>query len=76
VAFVFLMEWSIFHNYRRLAQDGKAKPLTCPDCDNQLFTQADENNDPILWCIACDTKILPGLDMYDQIKAVVREHYV
>lgn len=70
------MEWSVFHNYRRLAQEGKAKFLRCPDCDGILVTQPDKKADPILWCIHCDTKILPGLDMYEQIKAVVSEHYV
>lgn len=69
-----IMEWSIFHEYRHLSAQGKVKPLTCPDCDNDLITVLSDNDEPALWCFFCDTLIRPGLDVYDQIRAVVREH--
>ena len=70
------MEWSIFHSYRRLAEEGKVKLIQCPDCQGNLTTRLGEDDNPLLWCSKCDVKIRPGLDIYDQIKAVVREHNV
>lgn len=70
------MEWSYFHSYRKLAENGKVKFLQCPDCSATLVTMGDEDNNPVLWCSHCDSTIRPGLDLYDQIRAVVREHNV
>jgi RNase P subunit RPR2 len=69
------MEWSIFHNYRRLVKANKAKPLLCPNCNSELVTQPDKNAEPMLWCMECNNRLIPGLDLYDQIRAVVSEHY-
>lgn len=71
----FIMEWSVFHNYRHLVDDGKAKSLKCPNCDGILVTQPDIDADPLLWCILCDVRFHPGLDLYSQIRAVVMEHH-
>ncbi|XAO35212.1 hypothetical protein SEA_FRANCOB_12 [Streptomyces phage Francob] len=68
------MEWYLFHEYRRLADKGKAKHLVCPDCNNKLTTVLGTDDEPRLWCVQCDTIIKPGLDVYDQIRAVVKEH--
>ena len=68
--------WITYHRYRHLVEQGKAKPLLCPDCDTELITQPDDNADPILWCHQCDHVIKPGLDVYHQIRAVVNEHYM
>jgi hypothetical protein len=70
------MQWSIFHNYRRLVIEGKAKPIECPDCSFVLVTQPDQDANPVLWCIRCDVRLIPGIDLYDQMKAIVGEHYV
>lgn len=70
------MEWYYFHAYNHLASEGKVKPLSCPNCDTKLATVLGDNDEPALWCRICDTLIKPGLDVYDQIRAVVKEHNV
>lgn len=70
------MEWHYFHEYRRLSEEGKVKHLSCPDCNNKLTTVLGTGDEPVLWCAVCDTLIKPGLDVYDQIRAVVKEHNV
>lgn len=70
------MEWQVFHRYNELVKEGKAKQLTCPDCQGNLVTKADKNDNPMLHCFACDTNIRLGLDAYGQIRAVVSEFYV
>ncbi|QIN94005.1 hypothetical protein PP459_gp009 [Streptomyces phage Wakanda] len=68
------MEWELVHAYRHLAEEGKVKFLACPDCGEKLVSRIGDNDDPVFWCPRCDTMIKPGLDMRDQIRAVVREH--
>jgi len=68
------MEWELVHAYRHLADEGKVKHLTCPDDGFKLVSQIGDNDDPVFWCPSCDNTITPGLDMRDQIRAVVREH--
>lgn len=71
------MEWSDVHEYRRLADYGLVKHLTCPnDDDGQLMSRIGDNDDPVFWCPVCDTVITPGLDMISQIRAVVSEFNV
>jgi hypothetical protein len=71
------MEWSDVHEYRRLAELGLAKHLTCPnDDDGQLVSRMGDNDDPVYWCPVCDTVLTPGLDMIGQIRAVVSEFNV
>jgi len=70
------MEWKYFHRYNDLAHEGRVKFLSCPDCSTNLVSQMDNNADPVLWCCVCDVIIRPGLDLYDQIRAVVREHHL
>ncbi len=70
------MKWSDVHEYRRLADAGLVKHLTCPSDDGQLMSRIGDNDDPVYWCPVCDTVITPGLDMRDQIRAVVSEWQV
>jgi hypothetical protein len=67
------MEWSDVHEYRRLADMGLTKHLTCPDDDAKLVSRIGDDDDPVYWCPVCDTVITPGLDLRDQIRAVVME---
>lgn len=67
------MEWSYFHAYRHLAEEGKVNFLSCPDCSSKLTTMMDKHDSPSLWCPVCNKTITPGLYVYDQIKAVVNE---
>lgn len=70
------MEWSDVHAYRRLAQEGKVKFLSCPNDDSVLISRIGDNDEPVFWCPECDTLIKPGMDLRDQILAVVREHNI
>lgn len=69
-------KWYYIHNYRRLAQEGKVQPLSCPDDGTPLTSRIDVDDEPRLQCLTCFKIIRPGLDMWQQIKAVVDEHYI
>jgi len=69
-------KWEYVHAYRNLAEEGKVRFLSCPDCNENLISRIDEDEEPMFWCPICDTTIRPGLDMYDQIRAVVNEHRI
>jgi hypothetical protein len=69
--------WQTFHAFRHLADAGKVKPLSCPDCDSKLVTtlNMDDPTDSVwLWCPMCDQQMKPGLDVIERVKAVVAEH--
>lgn len=69
-----MMDIQTFHSYNQLVAEGKTKPLTCPDCNNRYVTRITEDGDPLLACVWCDTIIQPGLRLYQQVLAVVKEH--
>ena len=69
-----MIEWSVVHRYRTLAEDGRVKFLSCPDDKQNLITIMGPIDEPALWCPACDSVMIIGLDLYDQIRAVVNEH--
>lgn len=71
-----LTNWQLFHNYRRLVEDGKAKPILCPECETQLITRIGPDDEPRLWCYGCLTSLKPGSDVLAQVRAVVTEHLV
>jgi hypothetical protein len=68
--------WELFHRYRHLVDDDKALPLLCPNDGTRLVTQIGPGDEPVLQCFGCLTVIHPGLDMIQQIRAVVTEHYI
>jgi hypothetical protein len=70
------MEWPVIHAYQRLVEEGKVKALRCPDCDTVYISRIGSDDQPVLWCMVCDSKITPGLSLTGQITAVVREHDV
>lgn len=71
-----LTNWELFHRYRRLCEEGKAKGIECPDCESALVTKLGKDDEPALWCYACDSTIQPGLNVIQQLRAVVNEHYL
>lgn len=71
--------WKLYHTYNLLVESGDAAEILCPDCLLPVFSIIDvETSDPTpaLYCPACDSVLRPGLYFWDQIKAVVAEHYV
>lgn len=69
-------KWLLIHRYNRLVTLGVAGPLECPDCRARVAIQLADDEEPMLWCLYCDTKMTPGLDFWHDIRAVVSEHYL
>lgn len=69
------MDFQTFHKYRHLASVGKVKPLTCPLCEGVYVLRATEDGDPVLQCFPCGTRTQPGLRLWENVQAVVKEHY-
>jgi hypothetical protein len=68
------MKIQVFSTY----QMNSSKPLVCYNKDHiaPLMTTLDENDEVILYCIECDYKLHPGLNLYDDlIKKVYYEQY-
>src|SRR5690349_15439867 len=70
------MEILTFHRYNRLARRGLAKPLACPHCGHEYTLRATVDAEPVLQCNWCNSLVQPGLGLYTDILAVVKEHYV
>lgn len=70
------MDIQVFHAYNRLVAQGLVKALSCPDCDHPYVTRITENNDPLLACVWCNTIAQPGVRLYQQVLAVVKEHNI
>lgn len=68
------MDIRVFHAYNNLADAGYVKQLTCPHCDQVYVTRMTEDAEPLLACVWCNTIIQPGLKLYQQVLAVVKEH--
>lgn len=68
--------WQLLHSYRTLERAGKVQPIECPYCELTFAFARGKDGQPILWCTSCDSKITPGLDLIQQIRAVVNEHYL
>lgn len=71
-----MTNWELFHRYRHLVEEGKAKALECPNCPGILITRLGDDDEPALWCNSCLCTLKPGLNVIQQIRAVVTEHYV
>lgn len=69
------MEIQTFHKYNRLVRRELVRPLTCPDCSFTYTLRATEDGEPVLQCFMCNTLVQPGLRLYNDVLAVVREHY-
>ena len=65
--------WAKMHAHRRAVARGKALPILCPDCTVEMVPVADRNDEPALKCLACGVVYEPGLDVWDQIDAVLKD---
>ena len=71
------MDWQIWHKHRHLVNSDKANPLLCPDCQTNLVTRIYlDDYSPWLYCCTCDSFKKPGLNLYNNVKAIVQEHYL
>lgn len=67
------MDIRYYHKYNKLVRRGLTKPLT-HRCGTEYTLRATEDAEPVLQCFGCNTMVQPGLALYEQIKAVVKEH--
>lgn len=65
-------KWQLFHEYRRLAEEGKAVPLVCT-CGTTFVTRVGKHDNLVLWCASCDTKTTPGVILLERVKGTVSE---
>ena len=70
------MDFQTFHTYNRLARRGIVDHLTCPDDGTRLQLMLGEHSEPVLHCWFCDSTLVPGLDLYNRVNAVVSEFTV
>ena len=69
------MEIRNFHLYNRLVERGHVKALVCPHCDHAYTLRATEDAEPVLQCFWCNSLVQPGLNLYNDVVAVVKEHF-
>lgn len=69
-----MTEWQRIHSYNRLVRQGRTAPLLCPDDNTVYGYYLAENDDPALWCPSCNSRVTMGINLWDQINAVLREH--
>jgi len=70
------MDFQTFHKYNRLVREGKAQPLRCDVCKNEVVTRLGELDSVVLWCYSCNSYTLPGLNTCDKVRALVEEYFV
>jgi hypothetical protein len=71
--------WQIFHSYQNIVIKGDARPFLCQECEIELIMRIGPDGvdaGPVLWCPSCDSVLVPGLDLIQQVTAVVKEHYL
>lgn len=69
------MDIQYFHKYNRLVRRGLTKPLACPHCEHEYVLRATVNAEPVLYCAWCDSLVQPGINMYNNVRAVVKEFF-
>jgi len=70
------LDFQTFHLYNRLVRRGLVKPLTCRHCpDSELVLMLGKDEQPNFHCFSCGTTVIPGLDLYNRCRAVVKEHF-
>lgn len=68
-------EIQTFHKYNTLVRRKLVKPLMCPDCQEPYTLRCTEDGDPVLQCFYCYSLVQPGLRLYNDVRAIVREHF-
>lgn len=67
------MDIGQFHRYNKLVRRGFVKPLT-HSCGEVYTLRADAEGEPYLECFKCLVKVTPGLNLFEQVRTVVKEH--
>ena len=69
------MDIRVFSKYYQLSLENKVLPILCSidDRDGILVPNLDEDDRVYLYCLACDFKMWPGLELYNNIQFVLEE---
>lgn len=74
-----MMLIQVFSEYAKIAEAGRAKALTCPMHEEEIYNlyhQMDEHDTITLECYACSYKINVGIQLYENIKKVVERETI
>ena len=64
-----------FRYYQYLAEKGYVEALVCYNDSEHgiLYAKLDEKDNPYLYCLACEYKILPGLTFEQVLRRRIKE---
>jgi hypothetical protein len=64
-----------FRYYQFLAEKGHVKPVTCMiDSEHgNALAKLDKEDNVIVYCLACDFKLIPGIAFFDTIRKKIHE---
>lgn len=65
-------KWRLVHNYRRAVDRGLTLPILCR-CGSEYIWAPGADADPVLSCYSCNSTIIPGLYIWDQIEKALNE---
>lgn len=68
--------FDLFHKYNRLVRRSLVKPVSCTTCNGTLTTSLGKDDELVLVCYSCDYELVPGTALIDEIRAIVKEHFV
>lgn len=73
-----VLRWRYVNAYRKLVEDGKAVGFRCHSCHKPAVVKMKsiEDEELVVWCPDCGTTIKPNGAWWDELVAVVKEHYV
>lgn len=72
------MKIQLFSEYYNMAQEGRVKPLSCPqhkDDEPAIFplVHTEQNDKIVLHCLACGYSQTAGLQLYENILSQITE---
>lgn len=65
----------VINKYLILSDDGITQPILCgmnPD-HGRLYGSLDDNDVISLFCLGCDYRMMPGVELYERIEKVLSE---
>ena len=70
------MRIQAFSAFQDLARDGIVEPLMCFNKEhvNPLIPALNKNDEVYLWCLECDFKLNPGINLYEKIILALEEN--
>jgi len=69
------MEFKYFHDYYRMVRMGVAEPLACETCGEKFALRIGKDDQPILQCFGCNSKVRPGKRVYETIVSLTNKYF-